>query len=245
MTISSVSTLIQNSFLLSKFLREKNIEADCFDRGDEFLHTPYWEDAVFSTIPEITSFIPGSNGRFIEKPSYNSLKERSFYTDWERPEWSKIVGSNGMHAYYDYQHIYDADKKLGRKGFAFGPMPPDYYNLIPRPTNRYLPFWESLQVISNLYDLLVLFGPLAIHGISLPKGRSYITFEHSTMRNAKQENPLLWESYKRAKANIITNPDVLRNVDRQELAPCYFLPHPHDTDKFSPGEKNYGFRDIF
>ena len=110
---------------------------------------------------------------------------------WQRPEWAKIIGYNGINPWYDHQFLFDNDHnnyQFDNKRIM-SPEPLDYPRLdsdekeiIQGLSHTLLPRWQAILVLSSFYDLTVLYGPLAQYGVLFPKDRPYITLEHGTMK---------------------------------------------------------------
>lgn len=102
------------------------------------------------------------------------------------------------------------------------------------------PRWlEPLRRLAGGADATILTGPWAAYGPHL--GVPYLTFEHATMRlvpagEAAGETgaTALAAAYRGAAWNVITNADCQRAALALGLTRYSFIPHPVNTDRFTP-----------
>jgi glycosyltransferase involved in cell wall biosynthesis len=244
-----------NAFNLAKGLRALGVEADSFDQGSGWIFSlPIWEEGQFDLRAQ------GYNAA-IEVWRTSRLKTENH---WQRPPWAKILGNDGkdVQPWYDTQDAFEADIdaiQLGRHA-SHRPAAMQRYELLKALEQSRTPEarWEEVieyhttvrsgwydwrarlrTIVEGGYDLAVLCGPTATIGTLLPKDVPYVTFEHSTMRDAPELRTLpqrvLALAYQSADWNVITNGDCheaagMLGVRRTSS----FIPHPMDERKFTP-----------
>lgn len=244
-----------NAYALAKGLRGLGVGADSFDMGAGWVFSlPIWDEGEFD-------FRAQGFNNAIEIWRTSRITTDN---DWRRPSWAKILGNDGkdVQPWYDTQEDFEADIDavlLGRHTInrTEGMQRYDLLKALERsrtPEDR----WEEVieyhtlelagghdwrarirTIVEGGYDLAVLCGPTATIGTLLPKEVPYITFEHSTMRDAPELRTLtqraLALAYQHADWNVITNADCWEAAGMLGVRHnASFIPHPLDEQKFTP-----------
>lgn len=219
MKIAHVNNIASNAYLNAKRDRANGIEADCFDHGPGPAQwCPPWEDADWDW------------PAFLKPTDAPDWRQITFTNGYERPTWAKSLGWTGGPAWFD-----QLDDDFYRQYGALGE------DAFKTPYIRD----EPIQALAREYDLVILYGPDAAYGLSLPRGTKYVTLECSTMRDVPKrgttERRLLAAAYQGAAQNIITNADCWRAAGELEVQhTSRFIPHPIDLDKFNSNRKGIG-----
>lgn len=243
--IAHVGNIAQNAYLNAKFQRRLGVAADSFDLGGgNPMWVPWWEETDCD--PTQVS------------PAWYDWVSVAEATGWRRPPWAKIMSLDcGSRPWYDTQEEYQDDLcrllpgalELSERGarqeqqllvaeaLAAGRLSQEEA-IRSAPALEGFPQCRVIRELAEPYDLVVLYGPYASYGCVLPRGKKYVTFEHSTMRLVpwldKPEYHSLAAAYRHADANIITNADCGEAAWCLGLDNCEFIPHPLDDDQFSP-----------
>jgi len=238
MKIAHIGNMAQNAYLNARFQRAYGIEADSFDGGAILWQSPAWEDA-----PDIH---PGklSDRIFIPDPTF-CLTD---YTTWSRPPFAKILGYNhNFPAWYDTQHEFELhwhEKfRQQEKVLNYSVPTPRLQEHETTTMALYLKQWQAIQVLTHIYDMIVLYGFHVTNGITIPMHHPYLTFEHGTAHNIVapvMERELFHFGHKYADMNIVTNTNMIP-IFQEHQFPYTFMPHPVDTEKFcyqAPSQDN-------
>ena len=228
MKVAHIGSLGGNAYLNAKFQRQySTIEADCYVyAGGAVQFLPEWEDAKIDT-----TLLAGDTVL-----DWGMLQ---FVANYQRPSWVKVLGVRPEKPVLDTPtDVWDEWTDTS------DPLP----MVLRRPAQGlssddlcHARRGAVIEAIAREYDLVVLYGPEAMHGLALPVDKPYITFECSTMRLVdRRDTPgrrLLSEAYLLADHNLITNADCQRTAQRLGLSSdrYSFMPHPVDIyGKFAP-----------
>ena len=253
MRVSLHGNVAQNAYLLAYGLRNyTTVEADSYDRGTGVaMWTPQWEHGDFDI------------ARLGADSSFFTWAQAPMRNGFTRPSWARIQGENddplwfpdeqaqrewyGVHKASGGQPCMPVFETFSGPARFFEPCStmelPEHVDEIPGlslPGLLKLSRWRTTAALQKQYDLMVLFGAEARNGVMLP-AKSYIAFEHATLRHVEQEastdQRLLAAAYRRAAHVVITNADCRRSAEVLGLENYSFIPHPVDTEwpKFHPG----------
>jgi len=265
MKILHLGNVAMNAYSNAKFLRRKGIEADVLVLDYTYIMSqPEWEDAYFEEEikdewhPDWSKvnlhgfkrpkwFKEYLTGAPQSVPESKSIKGRwwtikntilfGFYLreglrirgfiERERQKYLKMerlsaFKKNGIAE--KMKHIFSGIKVIGRFQTKYSHI-------------------RFLKSIINKYDIIQAYGNEVITAVLAASEKPLVSFEHGTMRDIlladSSTNRLLILAYNKSKKCIITNPDGKITADKIGLNNYVFIPHPVDTEKFSPHETKF------
>jgi glycosyltransferase involved in cell wall biosynthesis len=240
MRILHSGNVANNAYNNAKLLRRAGVAADALCDERHIFSQPEWEDAPLA-------------GTFAQDAA---LEEVAAAAGWHRPDW--ILSPRA--ALTNPQGRAWLDERI-RLALSTPRLNLVYRRLL----REFAPLRDVLGTELGLFDVLrasVWMSRLSREVVPLgPLFRSYdlvqanglhpiltllaapdhpvVAFEHGTLRDLPFQDSwagrLLSLAYRSARAIVITNPDVIGSARQLGLDNYFFVPHPIDETKYTPG----------
>ena len=237
MRVLHLGNVAQNGYNNAKLLRRLGIEADAVCDEAQALAQPEWEDAS----------LPAGIDAMAPWRPVDPLD------GWRRPSWviAPRVPPQRLPGFYRTSYRVALAGRARRLRRLWQDLRRDEKSLsFDDVVQGFRSAWMHSLLLGDLaklfrgYDLVQGYATHAILPLLATPGRSFVAYEHGTLRELPFEDSwrgrLLSIAYRRAAKVIITNADVIGSAQRLGLENTVFVPHPVDETKYTPGTSRVG-----
>jgi glycosyltransferase involved in cell wall biosynthesis len=238
MRVAHIGNINNNGYLITKFLRQKNFEADLYVHSyDYWMAYPEWEEGVFDV--EITP---------TRYPKWSWI---ALQNGWERPPWVKEMPPSTWHRlpYGKLDHFIEQmeyklnaalqyrQHRIVNEGLRRRGLP----ELDFAQVSQYFDIYRWEHIVRD-YDIVQIYGLFdALHCLPGFPPKPYIVYDYgqplrSMVWEESLQGRLFRAVYEHADSVVITNADTRECAQRLGLKNYRFIPCPVDETKFCPGE---------